>query len=135
VSGVILDSPVLDFEVAVEFQAREERIPFTPLPPPGTLVDTAEWWAALRFDVDWNYTDYLDRTADLAVPVLLIHGTGDDHAPVATSDEFARERPDLIRDYYRPEGAGHVEAWNANPAEYERRVVAFLEVVERGALQ
>jgi hypothetical protein len=127
VSGVILDSPMLDFERSVEFQAGRESVPVVGLPLPGTLVATAEWLATLRFDVDWSRTNYLKRAGDLRTPILLIHGTADDTVPVETSAELARVRPDLVRDFYVVHGAGHVEAWNASPDEYQRRVLAFLE--------
>ncbi len=129
VSGVVLDSPVLDFERAVEFQAGNERLPFIGLPIPRTLVNTAEWLAQMRFGLDWGFTHYLERADELSTPILLIHGTDDETVPIATSRDLAHARPDLVRDFYTVEGAGHVEAWNVDPVEYERRLVAFLNLV------
>ena len=126
VSAVVFDAPLLDFERTVEFQAGNETIPFLGLPLPGTLVETAEWLAARRFGVDWAYTRYLDRARELRQPILLIHGTEDEDVPIATSEELARLRPDLVREFYAVPGAGHVEAWNVNATEYERRVLAFI---------
>lgn len=126
VSGVILESPLLDFEAALEYQAGDEALPLIGLPLPPTLVDAAEWFAARRFSVDWWYTDYLSRLDRLNAPTLLIHGGDDDDVPVATSQTFAERRPDLVRDFWIVPGAAHIEGWNADPAEYERRVVAFL---------
>jgi pimeloyl-ACP methyl ester carboxylesterase len=59
------------------------------------------------------------------VPVLLFHGDDDERAPIKTSDRFAEARPDIVT-YYVVEGAGHVRAWNADPALYEQRVEEFL---------
>lgn len=127
VSGLILDAPVLDFGRSVDHQAAGERLPLVGLPLPGTLVTTAKWFGAMRFGVDWGYTSYLDRVDQLSTPILLIHGTVDDDVPFATSEDLARLRPDLVRDFYGAEGAAHVEAWNIDPGEYDRRVVAFLQ--------
>lgn len=132
VLGVVLDSPVLDFQRAVEFQARREGIPLIGTGLPHTLVSTAEWLARLRFGVDWDYTDYLERAGQLRTPILLIHGTADEKAPFDASADLARLHPDLVRDFYLVEGAGHVEAWNADPQEYARRLTQFLRDV--GAL-
>lgn len=127
VSGVVLDSPVLDFERAVDHQASDESIPLVGLPLPGSLVASAKWLAEIRFGVDWDFTNYLAHARELRAPILLIHGTEDDSVPLATSADLARLRPDLVRDFYVVEGAGHVESWNREPAEYERRLRAFID--------
>jgi pimeloyl-ACP methyl ester carboxylesterase len=127
VSGVILESPMLNFEAAVEYQASGEKLPLIGLALPGTLVDAAEWFAARRFGVDWEYTDYLDRIDRLETPILLIHGEDDAVVPVSTSRALAEGRPDLVTDFWVVPGAGHVEGWNASSMEYEERVVRFLQ--------
>lgn len=126
VRGVVFDAPALDFERSVEFQAAREELPLVRLPLPPTLIDTAEWLAGVRFGVDWAYTDYLARAAQFSTPMLLIHGAEDDDVPLGISEDLQRARPDLVRELYIAEGAGHTEAWNVAPKEYERRIVAFL---------
>ncbi|MGE0598325.1 MAG: alpha/beta hydrolase [Dehalococcoidia bacterium] len=130
ISGVILDSPMLDFEQTVEFQAERERLPGLGVPLPWTLIQSAELITQLRFGVDWHYTDYLAKASQLVTPILLIHGEEDRTVPVSTSEQLARLRPDLIVDFYRVPDAGHVESWNADPAEYEQRVRTFMGLVE-----
>lgn len=129
VTGVILDAPMLDFEAAVEWQAEDERIPLVGLPLPFTLLNSAEYIAERRFNVDWEYTDYLEKGMLALPPTLLIHGTEDETVPVATSDALAELRPDAIVDYWRVPNAGHIEAWNVDSEEYERRMLAFLEKI------
>ena len=48
------------------------------------------------------------------------------------AEQHASARPDLVTDFYVATGAGHVEAWNVDPDEYERRLLKFLRVI--GAL-
>jgi len=127
VSGVVLDAPMLDFEAAVEFQAKDESLPLVGLPIPGTLISAAEWFTARRYGLDWDYLDYLDRADELDQPILLFHGTEDETVPIATSEELAERRPDLVRDFVVVEGAGHVESWNVDPDGYLDHVVAFLD--------
>lgn len=129
VSGVVLESPLLNFRAALEYRAGDEHLPLIGLPLPGTLVRAAEWSAERRFNVDWSYTDYLSRIDNLSAPILLIHGSDDDDVPLATSRALAERRPDLVREFWIVPGAGHVEGWNANPEEYERKVIAFLDSV------
>jgi fermentation-respiration switch protein FrsA (DUF1100 family) len=126
IRGVILDAPMLDFERSVEFQAGHERLPLVGLPLPPTLVTTAEWLAEIRFGVDWDYTNYLDRADELAAPMLLIHGGNDNDVPVGISEDLQRARPDIVRDLYIAAEGPHAEAWNVDPEEYERRVLDFL---------
>lgn len=124
VIGVIFDAPLLDFEAAVEFQAKDERLPLIGLPLPLTLLNSAEYLAERRFGIDWDYTRYFPGPRP--GPILLIHGIEDEDVPIATSDKLAALHPEAIFDYWRVPGAGHVEAWNVDPAEYERRMLAFL---------
>jgi pimeloyl-ACP methyl ester carboxylesterase len=129
VAGVIFDAPVLDFERSVEHQAAAERVPLVGLPIPPTIVTVAEWLTDIRFGIDWTYTHYLDRADELSAPMLLIHGGDDDDVPVGLTHDLERTRPDIVRDVYIPDSAGHTEAWNVDPAEYERRVIGFLEAL------
>lgn len=118
VRGVILDSPALTWAPIVQHVARTRRVPTAIVP----LVMQA---ARLRARIDWAVLDHLAAAPDLRHPILLIHGSGDDVIPVWLSDALAAARSDLVT-YWRPDGAGHVTAWNHDPEGYERRVVGFL---------
>jgi uncharacterized protein len=124
VSGVVLDAPALDFGAAVTEGAAHRTLPVLGTPIPDGLTATAQWVAGWRYGVDWAAIDYL-RGDWLHVPALVFHGTADGTVPVATSDEFRRTFPHLVTEVRVP-GAGHVEAWNADPAAYTGRVSAFL---------
>ena len=124
VSGIVLDAPMLDLGATVEHGAAQLDLPVVG-GVPDVLTGTAQWIAGWRYDLDWDAVDHLP--ADwLQVPALVFHGTDDDLVPVATTDELAADRPDLVT-AVRVEGAGHVRAWNADPAAYEARVADFLE--------
>src|SRR5262249_19083632 len=93
---------------------------------PGILADGAEWLTSLRHGVHWKDLDFRSMAAKLKIPVLLIHGDADQTVPVSASDAFAKSRPDLIT-YDRVAGAGHVRAWNRDPAAFQSAVANFLE--------
>jgi hypothetical protein len=128
VSGVVLDAPMLDLAATVEHGAAQRDLPVVG-GVPDVLTGTARWIAGWRYDLDWAAVDHLP--ADwLEVPALVFHGTEDDLVPLSTTEELAADRPDLVT-AVRVEGAGHVRAWNADPAAYERGVTRFLDCVLR----
>jgi pimeloyl-ACP methyl ester carboxylesterase len=125
VRAVILDAPMLDFSATVDDNAsREEIAPGVPLP--SSLTAAAKQIAAWRFDVEWDRLDYLAGGATrYDVPFLVIHGTADTTVPIATSEEFADLRPDLVTLVPCPE-AEHIACWNLDPEAYASTVTSFL---------
>jgi uncharacterized protein len=118
VSGLILDSPALDWKSILSFNASEMGLPsFAAIP--------VEWAIDLRIDPDWDSLDALDHPDSFHLPILLFHGTDDRIVPISTSDAFARELPGWVT-YYRVPYAGHFESWNVDPQLYDQRVAAFL---------
>jgi pimeloyl-ACP methyl ester carboxylesterase len=118
VAGVVLDSPVLDFGETVEYQA--------PGWLPGVVVDAGKWFAARRYDVDWDAVEYLGEAPTLNAPILLFHGTEDRDVPIETSERLTRARPDLVT-FVAVAGGGHVTSWNVSPGAYEAALTAFVE--------
>ncbi len=125
VRGVVLDAPMLDFGATVDLGASNRSLPVVGLPIPVTLTSAAKWFAALRYDLDFDELDYLDRVDEISVPILLFHGVADDLVPIATSEALAEALPDLVT-YFPVEEARHLQSWNLEPAEYERLLVDFL---------
>ncbi|MDP9376338.1 MAG: alpha/beta fold hydrolase [Actinomycetota bacterium] len=125
VSGVVLDSPALDFEAVVDYEAKERQLPVLGTAIPAPLASAAKALAARRYGIDWAATDYVRRSKELRTPALVVHGTADKTVPIAISEELARARPDLV-ELVRVPRAGHVEGWNYARQRYEREVIAFL---------
>lgn len=121
VRALILDAPVLDWRSVIDLQAGERGLP-------GFLATTVEWTVSARIGFDWDAFDQVARAREFRMPILLFHGTQDTTVPISSSDAFARALPRRVT-YHRIPGAGHVEAWNVDPAVYERRVRAFLDRV------
>jgi pimeloyl-ACP methyl ester carboxylesterase len=128
VAGVILDSPGLDLDAVIDHGAKDRKLPALGLPVPTALTAAAEGIAGLRYQVDWDTLDYVARSEQLAAPILLFHQRGDPRVPFTISEELAAARPDLVT-FERFDGAGHVKAWNQDPARYERAVRGFLDRV------
>ncbi len=124
VSGMLLDSPLLSFERAVDLGAEEYSLPL-----PSPVVWSAKRLATLRYGLDWGALDYLDDTSWVKVPTLLVHGSGDTLVPVSGSEVLADKVPERVT-FQHPEGVEHVEAWNVNPSRYEDEERRFLETVD-----
>lgn len=114
IRGVVLDSPVLDWAAVLGHVARGRRSAAL-LRPLAPLVLSL---SARRAGLDRKSLRMVLDADRLDAPVLLIHGDLDPVVPVATSDELAALRPDLIR-YVRIAGGGHVNTWNADPDRYD----------------
>ncbi|MCX4509845.1 alpha/beta fold hydrolase [Streptomyces sp. NBC_01619] len=118
VAGLVLDSPVLDWETTLRALAAARRMPTALLP---LAVRAAQGRTGL-------HGDRLRAAADpavLRVPALVFHGPDDTIAPWGPSRELAARRPDLVSLQTVPH-APHASMWNADPARYEEALRRFL---------
>ena len=128
--GVILDSPALDLEEGIDFNAAQERVFGVPLPGPLTWL--AKSLTTLRFGIDFSSMNHLDRAAELSpsTPILLFHGSDDSSVPISLSDKLAEARPDIV-EYHVFAEATHVGSWNLDTERYESVVHGFLDRLDR----
>ena len=124
VVGVVLDSPMLDFGATIDLAAENRNLPVF-------LTAVAKIITGLRFGIDWGELDYLDRSDEISVPILLFHSDADDVVPVSLSNTLAESRPDLVT-YIPFIGAPHVGLWNDDSERYE---TALREFIDRVAIQ
>lgn len=118
ISGLVLDSPVLDWEATVGALASARRTPAVLLP---LAVRAAQGRTGMN-------GDRLRAAADpraLTVPTLIFHGPDDRVAPWQRSVELAAGKPSLV-ELRTVAGAPHGAMWNADPAAYEEAMRRFL---------
>ncbi|MDQ8701774.1 hypothetical protein RCO28_04610 [Streptomyces sp. LHD-70] len=118
VSGLVLDSPVLDWELTLRALAAARH---TPAP----LLPLAVRAAQGRTGLGGGRVTEAAEAAALSVPTLLVHGPDDTLAPWRRSRELADRRPDLVTLSAVPE-APHAAMWNADPKGYEETLRRFL---------
>ncbi|GHE62299.1 alpha/beta hydrolase [Streptomyces vinaceus] len=118
ISGLVLDSPVLDWHTTLRALVAARRTPAALVP---FAVRAAEGRAGLRAD---RLAPGADPAA-LRVPVLIFHGPDDTLAPWGPSRRLAEARPDLVT-LRTVREAGHGAMWNADPAGYEEALRRFL---------
>ncbi|MDJ1133061.1 alpha/beta hydrolase [Streptomyces iconiensis] len=118
ISGIVLDSPVLDWQRTLRALAGAHHVPRALLPLAVRAVQGRTGLSGGR----------LASVADpdrLTVPTLLLHGPDDHIAPWDGSRELADARKDLISLHTVPE-APHAAMWNADPQGYEEALRRFL---------
>ncbi|MEW2391402.1 alpha/beta fold hydrolase [Streptomyces venezuelae] len=118
ISGLVLDSPVLNWEVTLRALAGARRTPGPLLP---LAVRAAQGRTGLRGD---RILESAGADA-LHVPTLVVHGPDDTVAPWIFSRRMAEQRPDLVTLHPVPD-APHGAMWNADPAAYEEVLRRFL---------
>ncbi|GGW63455.1 alpha/beta hydrolase [Streptomyces xantholiticus] len=118
ISGVVLDSPVLDWEATVRALAAARRTPAPLLP---LAVRAAQGRTGAHGD---RLAEAVDPQS-LGVPTLIFHGPDDSLAPWHRSRQLAAHRPELVTLHTVPR-APHGAMWNADPKAYEEVLRRFL---------
>ena len=122
VRGVVYDSPMIDLEGVVERWSDNRG---TPAP----IAWMGRELTRIRFGMEWDLLDQLERTEEFDVPMLLMVGAEDPVTPIEESMKFAEELGDLVS-VQRFEQGGHSDLWNIDSERYERVLSEFLlEVV------
>lgn len=120
VSGLVLDSPVLDWRTTLRALAAARHTPGPLLP---LAVRAAEGRTGLHGGPGGG--DAAADPARLTVPTLILHGPDDTVAPWGASRRLAARRPDLVALHTVPQ-APHGAMWNVDPAAYEEALRRFL---------
>ncbi|MEV4612097.1 alpha/beta fold hydrolase [Kitasatospora sp. NPDC049258] len=118
VSGLVLDSPMLDWPATVRRVASRTGAP-------AAVAELGALAAQGRSGVDLADFARLADGSDLHVPVLLMHSPDDAVAPWAAAERLARRRENLVSLYSVPE-AGHAALWNADPDRYTENLRRWL---------
>lgn len=118
ISGLVLDSPVLDWEATVRALAAARR---TPAP----LLPLAVRAAQGRIGTHGNRFFETADPVPPGVPTLIFHGPDDSIASWQRSRLLAKRRPELITLQTVPH-APHAAMWNADPQAYEEALRRFL---------
>lgn len=118
ISGLVLDSPVLDWNDTLRGLAAARGVPAALLP---LAVRAAQGQTGL------HGTGLLETSlpATLHVPTLIFHGPDDTLAPWTHSRRLAATRPDTVA-LHTVDRAPHAAMWNADPARYEEILRRFL---------
>ena len=126
VVGLVLDSPVLDWAEVIKANCARSNLPAGAgqLAIPWLTLDPLARSVGLPSRIPLREFDWVQRAAELTVPMLILHGASDDSAPVSISEALRDRRPDLVE--MESFGAGHTLAWNSNPDRWRMSVSSWL---------
>ncbi len=126
VEALVLDSPNVILADTVRHGSRDARLPGLGLRLNPLLIEVGMWVSDLRWKIDWDRTNYVQRAEKIIrVPSLVFHGTSDARVPISISRQLEARVPDLVQLEETP-AAGHVMSWNADPDRYEKLLEGFL---------
>jgi dipeptidyl aminopeptidase/acylaminoacyl peptidase len=127
VTGVVLESPVVDWITALHYQGVARRLP--------RLVRLAVFdlltrrWAGrltgLADPIDFNRLDFVTRAAELHRPILLLHSDDDGFVPSTASHALAIARPDIVT-FEKFITARHTRLWNYDPERWNAVIARWL---------
>ncbi|KQZ84237.1 alpha/beta hydrolase [Microbacterium sp. Root166] len=128
IAGLILDSPVVDWRVVLEYQARMMRVPPT---VSGLAIGAlgSEWATPVTGAsgaIPFDRLDAVARAAELRHPILILHSDDDGFVPSDASHELAAARPDLV-DLEVFDVARHTKLWNYDQERWSARIRSWLE--------
>lgn len=127
VDGVVLESPVVDWLSVLRFQASAAGIPRGLREAALAMLgsDRGSHWVGLAEPIDFERLDIVARSAELSIPMLLLHSDDDGFVPSEGSAALAVARPDVVR-LERFAVARHTKLWNYDPERWERAVRTWL---------
>lgn len=118
VVAAVLDSPVLDWDAVIRFQAKRRHLP-------GIFVASTETVIRLRTGFDVSTYNLVRDAAAMNVPTLIYQDGQDALVPPGVAAELANARPGLV-EYHFFSDAGHAEEWNVDPSLYDDTLHSFL---------
>ncbi len=127
VTGVVLDSAVLDWADVLRHHARQKRVPAGIVAVATRLMGmrSARRLVGVHEALDVARTDWVARHDELDRPMLVIHSTGDDFVPIGPAGRLAQLRPDIVQ-FEEWQQARHCREWNYDTDRWERVVREFV---------
>jgi acetyl esterase/lipase len=127
VTGVMLESPVVDWIAALDFQVRLRRLPVF-VRSFVILLFKSRWgrvFTGLAEPLDIDRLDFVTRAKELDRPVLILHSDDDGFVPSTASRALAIARPDIVS-YEAFEVARHTKLWNYDRDRWETAIRDWL---------
>jgi alpha-beta hydrolase superfamily lysophospholipase len=130
VAGLVLESPVVDWVSALDFQGRVKGL-VRPLRSLVYAMIGADWgrpFTGQQTPVDLARLDFVRRADELGVPVLILHSDDDGYVPSDASRALAAARPDLVT-LESFTVARHTKLWNREPERWTAAIAGWLNAL------
>lgn len=127
IAGLILESPVVDWRVVLDYQARLMGLP---APVTGLAIGAlaTEWASSLTRTggaIPFDRLDVVARAAELRHPILILHSDDDGFVPSDASHDLVVARPDLV-ELIVFEVARHTKLWNYDQERWSSAIRSWL---------
>jgi pimeloyl-ACP methyl ester carboxylesterase len=130
ISGIVLDSPVIDWASVLGFQGAQMRLPDVASRAVLAVIGNA-WGKRLTGQaesIDLARLDFVARADELTHPILLMHSDDDGYVPSLSSRALAEARPDIVT-FDAFSIARHTKLWNYDPARWTVDIAAWLAIL------
>ncbi len=127
VSGLVLESPVVDWITALHFQGTAHRLP-RPVRLGMMRLVSSRWSRVLtgqEHPIDLRRLDLVTRAEELDLPILLLHSDDDGLIPPTASRALAAARPDIVT-FEEFDTARHTRLWNYDPDRWNLAISRWL---------
>jgi len=127
IAGLVLESPVIDWRVVLEFQARAQRVP-TAVSGLAIGALQSDWATPLTragTAIPFDRLDVVARAAELRHPILILHSDDDGFVPSDASHDLLVARPDLV-EMRIFEVARHTKLWNYDQTRWSDSIRAWI---------
>lgn len=124
--GLVLDSPVIDWQSVIQANCKRSGLPSTAgaLAMPWLMRERLACIVGLPTALPLEDFNWVKRAHELDVSTLILHGTRDDSAPFATSKCLRDQRPALVT--LEAFDAGHTLNWNADNERWHNTAASWL---------
>ncbi|MEZ3161007.1 alpha/beta fold hydrolase [Microbacterium sp. BWT-B31] len=128
IAGLVLESPVIDWRIVLDYQARLLKLP-------AAVSDLAigalgsDWGATVTRAggaIPFDQLDIVSRAAELRHPILILHSDDDGFVPSDASHDLVVARPDLV-ELKVFEVARHTKLWNYDQERWSASIREWLE--------
>ncbi|BDV30636.1 alpha/beta hydrolase family protein [Microbacterium terricola] len=128
IAGVVLESPVIDWRVVLDYQAKLAKLPQA-VSDLAIGALGAEWATPLtRGAIPFDRLDVVARAAELQHPILILHSDDDGFVPSDASHALAQARPDLV-DLRVFDTARHAKLWNYDQERWSSSIRDWVQAI------
>ncbi|MGO4300417.1 alpha/beta hydrolase family protein [Leifsonia sp. RAF41] len=127
VTGIVLESPVIDWVDTLEYQGNLLRLPDVMTRAAMRLIE-AEWSGPLTGQgapIDLRSMDFVARASELSLPMLILHSDDDGFVPSTGSRALAAARSDIVT-LVSFDVALHTKLWNYDEAKWTAAIAGWL---------
>lgn len=127
ISGIILNSPVIDWVNVLSYQAKINNIPqiIRKLSQIFLSKTWGKYFTGLRNPVNLKDLDWVRRSDELSVPTLILHSKMDNFVPIKPSENLACKNSKLVT-LKKFSTFSHAKEWNGETSKWENSVTSWL---------